>query len=1237
MAQELTVSFVSVDRFTIAYKNQTTTELLFTSPLTKEDWKDMRWYLEVYATQYAADVDDDRADRVVAKLAEWGKGLFTAVFGDPVAARIFNDFQDAENQERQISIAASPPEILRLPWELLCDSQGTFLLHENPRIALRRQFAGAGSGRSPISVKPKETLRLLMVVSRPKGAGFIDPRAEGQAVLQAIEKSAPGRIVVEFLRPATLKSLRERLGDKKLPAIDILHFDGHGVFAANSEAGAGKHDGLTKGISENMGCLLFEDADGGQELVDAQILGNVFNRQKISLVVLSACQSAMVGEDENNALGCLAAKLTDVGIPAVLAMTYSVLVKTTEQLFGKFYGDLSGGESLGVALASARQDLYFEQKRGKRWRGTEQIDLKLADWFLPAWYQAGGDIKLLKSAKKGDTPVAEDAPGLRQLPNLQEEGFFGRSRELWTIEQAFVRGARRITIAGFGGQGKTYLAAEVGRWLVQTGMFEVVCFVDYAAFQGVDAVGYAVSMLGVALEQSLLDGVAVTGVLRQRRSLVILDNLESLATDTLGELLNVAKGWSEAGESRLLLTTRDGGISHGDYPAANSVKHQLLKLAGLGEEDALAYFQGLMKLPPVPQWDLPVRDALLELFKLVDFHPLSIRLVALQLKERRIGDLARSLELLLADGQGSLVASLNLSLQRLDSELLKLLPKLGVFQGGALEGAILHITEMEAEQWNQLKLALVRNGLVQIEAQSEFLKFHPTLSPFAFNQLSTKDQEDLIKKHCLSHYFIVRELYFLDDRNPNLARNLFVRNMPNILFALNISFKEKTIYKISFLDFVSKFMLALGLKKEYSLLIDQSNKLNPEDKSLDWAMLKYTQAEQLKHSGKYSDAIEIYTTILNNTDEQPSYIRITILITLADCLRITGHLSNACNYSEIALRSCEVLEQNNEVTNAEIQGRKGMVQHIQGDILMDQGYFSLAEESYENALISNQIAGNLRQLSIVEFQICVLYQRQGYIRKAFSGYLKVLEDFRQIQEPDSEAMVLNHLGILCEENQRMEEAEMFCRESAKISERSGNTKRAVEAYNHLATLNWRMNYLNEAENWYLKTLQADELIDDKVGKSKTLCNLANLLVNQPDRLPEALKFALQALHVKENLAPEAAVIWTVYNVLARISTLQGDVKQSNEYRQLARSAKEAFAGTQYELQQHEPLIVAVVAAVSDHAAAEQLEPQLTKNSKTQLVVAIRCILAGERSIKALWGNLNADEFMIIQAIIDRLS
>ncbi len=67
-----------------------------------------------------------------------------------------------------------------LPWELLRDPEGTYLCHENPRISIRRRFAKTGGGRKPFKVKAKEKLRLLYIISRPKDAGFIDPRGESQ-------------------------------------------------------------------------------------------------------------------------------------------------------------------------------------------------------------------------------------------------------------------------------------------------------------------------------------------------------------------------------------------------------------------------------------------------------------------------------------------------------------------------------------------------------------------------------------------------------------------------------------------------------------------------------------------------------------------------------------------------------------------------------------------------------------------------------------------------------------------------------------------------------------------------------------------------------------------------------------------------------------------------------------------------------------------------------------------------
>jgi Trp operon repressor len=139
---------------------------------------------------------------------------------------------------------------------------------------------------------------------------------------------------------------------------------------------------------------------------------------------------------------------------------------------------------------------------------------------------------------------------------------------------------------------------------------------------------------------------------------------------------------------------------------------------------------------------------------------------------------------------------------------------------------------------------------------------------------------------------------------------------------------------------------------------------------------------------------------------------------------------------------------------------------------------------------------------------------------------------------------------------------------------------------------------------------------------------------------EDIQTVEDALAINRTLDPAAAEIWKTYNILARIATAQGKTPSAQAYRQQARSAKAAFAGTQYELQQHEPLITVVVTAMADQSAAEQLETLLTNRNENgwgQLVAVIRRILAGERSIKALWDDLDADDSMIIQAIIDRLS
>ncbi|MFW6241786.1 MAG: CHAT domain-containing protein, partial [Thermodesulfobacteriota bacterium] len=569
---ELNLNFPSPTAITVSFDGDPV-DFSFENPIPDEERDEILRYLENYPVQYMTDIDDGFARKLEERLPDIGARLFRAAFSDSVAKRLFDRFQDEEEPGRLITVSASHPDILSLPWELLRDPDSdVYLCNENPRISIRRRLSRAGGGRARKKAKPKDTLHLLFVVSRPDNAGFIDPRADPEAVMDALDAAAPGRVTTEFLRPATLEALVERLEDADLPSVDILHFDGHGAYDpdgrfsdeaqkdnaaidelfANADLRARKEE-IQAG---NVGYLLFEKENGERNLVPAGKLGEMLNRQKVSLVVLSACQSAKMGGED--AMGSVAARLTHAGIPAVLAMTHSVLVATTKMLFGEFYKHLGKGKPVGESLDNARRFLQMRPERGERPRGRKMVTLELQDWFLPALYQAGADRPLLRKGEAAPAAPTESPEEAGRLPAQPESGFHGRTVELWMIERAFLAGTRRITVTGFGGQGKTALAAETGRWLVRSGMFRRCCFVSFAAFQGVDPVAFAVSSLSVALDRSLIDAAAAEDALAEVPTLVILDNLESLTDgeeDRQPPLLDAAARWSRAGESRVLITT----------------------------------------------------------------------------------------------------------------------------------------------------------------------------------------------------------------------------------------------------------------------------------------------------------------------------------------------------------------------------------------------------------------------------------------------------------------------------------------------------------------------------------------------------------------------------------------------------------------------------------------------------------------------------------------------------------
>ncbi|MGI2908789.1 CHAT domain-containing protein [Tolypothrix sp. VBCCA 56010] len=1238
---ELNLRFPENHQVIVTFDGQETERLDFASPLSAADREEIRWYLETYAVHYTTDVDDTRAEGIAKKFRQWGEDLFNAVFQNRAAQRLFNYFQDENQPGRLLTISASHPAILSLPWELLCDPQGTYLFHENPRISIRRRLAGAGGGRRPFKVQVKDRLRLLFVISRPSDAGFIDPRGEAMAVLDAIQQEAAGRVEVEFLRPATLDNLVVRLEDSRKPPVDIVHFDGHGVFDLDGRfQKQAKHSdpvGLTKGGNENggnIGYLLFEDKEGKKALITAETLGDMLNRQKVGLIVLSACQSAaMGGEDGEDAMGCVAARLTHAGIPTVLAMTHSVLVTTTQQLFAKFYQGLVSGAGMGEALDNARRDLYLNQQRGERQRSEKRVQLKLQDWFLPALYQAAGDTPLLQQDLNNQE--SGESPKWGNLRDVQEAGFFGRSRELWQIERWFVQGTRRLTVSGFGGQGKTYLVQEAGRWLHRTGMFEKVCFVDYAAFGGVDAVGWAVSTLATVLEESLIDGAAATQALRKQATLLILDNSETLPAESLRELLTVAKQWSEVGECRVLLTTRTPDFHHPDYPTQGSRKHISLPLRGLGQEDALAYFQSLIKLTLAPKFDPPKREVLLELFKLVDFHPLSIGLLAKQLESRRPAELGQRLETLIAQTPDNpLLASLNLSLERLDAEAMQLLPRLGVFQGGALELNLLGITEISESQWQILCPALETTGLIQPEhlpgTRFPFFKFHPTLAPALWPRLPPEAQTQLLARYQEWYYEVSESLYFEDIKDPHFACAIAQWELPNLLYAVDGALNAGAEWAVKFVNKVNFFLGKFGLNRDHTRLNQRIAELTEEVGSHTWFLSRTSSGEQLFNAGRYQQAAQVFSEILAELGEQPSYNRCATLRLLGRCLAEQRQTAQAAQIYRDGLKMAQNLEQSDNVKR-----QMANLQTHLADALMFMGKYEEARIAYEAGLVIAKELGDLRSAAVSNGQLGTLAMLQGNLPEAEQRYREVLTTFQQLNEPAKQATAWHQLGMVYEKGKQWDAAEDASRTSAQIKESLGNLADAASTWGLLGKLNALAGKLGEAEAWWCKALEQYQKLEDRANVSLVLSNLANLLQNQPHRLSEARQLAEDALAIDKTLDPAAAEIWKTYDMLADIADKQGDSTQAKEYRRQARQAKAAFAGTQYELRQYGQLIAGVVAAVDNAEIREQLEVVMGNFAEVwqNLVAAIRHILAGERDENILCEPLNLEESMIISAIL----
>ncbi|MDZ8189931.1 MAG: CHAT domain-containing protein [Nostoc sp. ChiSLP02] len=326
---------------------------------------------------------------------DYGTLLGKNLFRDDLRDAFVGAMRESEEPLRMLLfIEASDPELRTLRWEKLCapiDSEWQ-LLALNQRVPFSFYIPAITDRRFPPI--GRRDLRALVLVASPsdslkyKLADF-DVAASVHSV-----KSALGEIPCDILATVdgaiglpTIDELCTHLSDRN-KQYTILHFVSHGRVTDNGET-----------------IVYWSKADNTVDAIPAtQLLDRLRPLRGAKglphFTFLCTCESA--SPDAEGSLGGLGQRLVrDLGMPAVVAMTDKVTIKTAQTLIENFYKQLRASGEVDSALHEATAALA---KRG--------------DLTVPALFSRLGGRPLFSDQLDRELTNAEIKYGLQRLREL---------------------------------------------------------------------------------------------------------------------------------------------------------------------------------------------------------------------------------------------------------------------------------------------------------------------------------------------------------------------------------------------------------------------------------------------------------------------------------------------------------------------------------------------------------------------------------------------------------------------------------------------------------------------------------------------------------------------------------------------------------------------------------------------------------------------------------------------------
>jgi hypothetical protein len=293
-------------------------------------------------------------------LKEFGKQLYEIIFPAPIHTH-FNQTEAVARENEQmtrIRLTIEPDNLASLPWEFMYRDERGYFLGTNPNTVLARYL------NLPLPQKRvrrrEEPLHLLVIIANPSDQTRLDPDEWENIILQTLDVPIKqGQLTTQVVKRATYKSIRKALLQQEP---DVIQFVGHGIY------------------KDGKGYLAMVDDKTGQTWkVDDEQFASMMQGfdSHLGLVSLATCESAK-SDSQQSFLG-IAPKIVQLGVPAVVAMQYEVLIETAERFLENFYTSVAARKPVDWAVQLARNSIAIEMGFNNREFATPVLYMRAED------------------------------------------------------------------------------------------------------------------------------------------------------------------------------------------------------------------------------------------------------------------------------------------------------------------------------------------------------------------------------------------------------------------------------------------------------------------------------------------------------------------------------------------------------------------------------------------------------------------------------------------------------------------------------------------------------------------------------------------------------------------------------------------------------------------------------------------------------------------------------------------